>query len=157
MSFPELPDLAAYFTAQASLWAVFAASLLASTLFPIASEAVLLATVKARPELFWPALILATTANTAGGMITYWMGRGLHAKLNEEYEMETLEAKIIRYRPWLDRFGASTLLFAWAPLVGDMLCLVAGWLKLPTLACAAWMTLGRFARYAVVASLAGLM
>lgn len=36
-----------------------------------------------------------------------------------------------RAQGWLQRFGAPALLLSWLPLVGDLLCLLAGWLRLP--------------------------
>ena len=42
------------------------------------------------------------------------------------------------------------LLLSWVPLVGDPICAVAGWLRLPFLPCLAWMALGKFARYAIL-------
>jgi membrane protein YqaA with SNARE-associated domain len=49
------------------------------------------------------------------------------------------------------RFGPALLLLAWLPLIGDALCLVAGWLKLPWLACGLYMGIGKGLRYALVA------
>jgi membrane protein YqaA with SNARE-associated domain len=48
---------------------------------------------------------------------------------------------------WLHRLGPPALLLSWVPLVGDPLCAVAGWLKLPLKACAIYMAIGKFARY----------
>ena len=47
--------------------------------------------------------------------------------------------------------GAPALLLAWAPLIGDALCVAAGWLRLSWLPCAAFMAVGKFARYWLVA------
>ena len=59
-----------------------------------------------------------------------------------------------RHRPtelhalrWLERLGPKACLLAWLPVVGDPLCAVAGWLKLPLWPCAAYMAIGKFARY----------
>jgi membrane protein YqaA with SNARE-associated domain len=43
------------------------------------------------------------------------------------------------------------LAFSWVPLIGDALCVAAGWLRLGALQVTAWMALGKFARYAVIA------
>lgn len=48
---------------------------------------------------------------------------------------------------WLHRIGPPALLLSWVPVVGDPLCAVAGWLKLPLKACAIYMAIGKFARY----------
>jgi membrane protein YqaA with SNARE-associated domain len=48
---------------------------------------------------------------------------------------------------WLERFGAKACLLAWLPIVGDPLCAVAGWLKLPFWPCVMYMAIGKAARY----------
>jgi membrane protein YqaA with SNARE-associated domain len=55
---------------------------------------------------------------------------------------------------WLRRYGASATLLAWLPIVGDALCVAAGWLRIHWAAALGFMAAGRLARYIVVASLA---
>ena len=57
-----------------------ASAFLAATLLPGGSEAVFAALVALRPELTPAALLVATAANTAGGMSTYALGRLLPRK-----------------------------------------------------------------------------
>ena len=52
-----------------------------------------------------------------------------------------------RARAWVHRFGAPILLLSWLPVVGDPLCAMAGWLRLPWLPCLIFLMLGKFARY----------
>ncbi|MFA4914380.1 MAG: YqaA family protein [Burkholderiaceae bacterium] len=54
---------------------------------------------------------------------------------------------------WLTRLGPAALLFSWMPVVGDPLCAVAGYLRLPFWPCVAYMAVGKFARYALMTSL----
>jgi len=54
---------------------------------------------------------------------------------------------------WVQRFGAPILLLSWLPLIGDPLCAMAGWLRLPWRACLFFIVLGKFARYLVLAGL----
>ena len=49
------------------------------------------------------------------------------------------------------RYGAPSLVLAWAPLIGDALCLAAGWLRLRWWQAALFMAIGKFARYWVIA------
>ena len=60
---------------NASLLALFTSSFLAATLLPGGSEAVLAGVLVAYPDLFWPALNIATLGNTLGGMSSYVIGR----------------------------------------------------------------------------------
>jgi membrane protein YqaA with SNARE-associated domain len=133
------------FTAEAGLAGLFLASFLSATLLPGGSEVVLAGLLLAHPEQAPAALLLATVGNTAGGMVTYYMGRLLPQKIAPE------KAALVRRR------GAPILLLAWAPIVGDALCAAAGWLRLPALACTLWMALGKGARYLVVASGIGML
>jgi membrane protein YqaA with SNARE-associated domain len=122
----------------ASLLSLFLSSLLAATLLPGGSEAVLFAVIKAYPESLWSALIVATLGNTLGGMVTFGMGW----LLPQTQQLKHVE-KVRRY-------GTPALLLAWAPLIGDALCLAAGWLRLNWWQAALFMAIGKFARYWVV-------
>jgi membrane protein YqaA with SNARE-associated domain len=52
------------------------------------------------------------------------------------------------------RFGAPALLAAWVPVLGDPLCVAAGWLRLPWPAVTIFMALGKLGRYLVIAAMA---
>ena len=136
-----MPDfLHAFADPELGLAGLFLASFLAATLLPGGSEAVLFALLRFHPEQVYAALALATLGNTLGGMSTYAMGRWLPNRVAAE--------KLATVRRW----GSPSLLLAWAPLIGDALCAAAGWLRLPWPACAGWMAVGKFGRYALVAA-----
>jgi membrane protein YqaA with SNARE-associated domain len=124
---------------RVGLLSVFIISALSATLLPLGSEPAVFAVVKANPSLFWLALLVATAGNTLGGAIDYWMGLG--AKQVFARERQT------RWFGWLQRFGARTMLLAWVPGIGDPLCVLAGWLKLPFWPCVFYMAIGKFLRY----------
>lgn len=121
------------------LWGLFLSSLLGATLLPGGSELVLAGVLELHPELFWPALLVGTLGNTLGGMISFGMGW----LLPQTQQLKHVE----RVR----RYGAPALLLAWAPLLGDALCLAAGWLRLSWWQAALYMALGKFTRYGLVA------
>ncbi|NJA88311.1 DedA family protein [Rhodocyclus tenuis] len=132
-------------SADASLGGLFAASFLGATLLPGGSEAVLFAVLRHYPEQFWSALLLATLGNTLGGMTSWACGRWLP----KWQRLETLP-QLERLRRW----GSPVLLLAWAPLIGDALCVAAGWLRLEWRQCLLWIALGKALRYGVVAQAA---
>ena len=138
---PLLDTLQAFFTADASLWSLLAGSFLAATLIPVSSEVMLFAVIRLHPEQLWPAIAVATLGNTAGGMVSYAMGRWIPHR------------KAIRHETWLRGHGAPLLLLSWLPLAGDALCVAAGWLRLNWLSCMLFMAIGKGARYVVVALL----
>jgi membrane protein YqaA with SNARE-associated domain len=121
------------------LTSVFFISLLSATLLPLGSEPAVFAVIKSNNALFWPAIAAATAGNTIGGMIDYWMGYGAKRVFAKERES--------RWFGWLQRFGPKTMLLAWLPAVGDPLCTLAGWLRLPFWQCAFYMMIGKFLRY----------
>jgi membrane protein YqaA with SNARE-associated domain len=130
-----------HITAEQGLWGLFLASFLAATLLPGGSEALLYGFLQLHPQALWPALALATLGNTAGGMTSWWCGR----RLPRWQKIEKLPQ-----RERVARWGSPILLFAWLPLVGDALCVAAGWLRLHWLGCTLFMAIGKFARYALI-------
>ncbi len=129
-------------TAEQGLWGIFLSSFLSATVLPGGSELLLFGFLKLHPEQFWPALGLATLGNTLGGMSTYACGRFLP-------KWQRLEQ--LPHRDRLERRGPALLLLSWAPVLGDALCLCAGWLKLNWLSCLLYMAVGKALRYALVA------
>jgi membrane protein YqaA with SNARE-associated domain len=129
-------------TETVSLVSLFVSSFLAATLLPGGSEALLFGVLKAYPQIMWPALGVATLGNTLGGMVGFGMG------------WLVPQSKALKHVEQVRRFGAPVLLFAWAPLVGDALCLGAGWLRLNPWQAALYMAVGKFARYWVIAYVA---
>ncbi len=132
-------------TAEQGLAGLFLASFLSATVLPGGSEALLWAFLRLRPEQASLALLLATLGNTGGGMVTWWCGRFLP----KWQRLETLP-----HKERLERWGSPALLFSWLPLVGDALCLAAGWLRLNWLPCCMFIALGKLARYGLIVYLA---
>ena len=127
---------------ETSLWALFASSFLAATLLPGGSEAVLFGVLKIHPGQYWTALAVAGTGNTLGGMSSYLIGRLLP------------QGEPLKGLATARKYGSPALLLSWVPLIGDPLCVAAGWLRLDPWWSLAFMALGKFARYWVIAQLA---
>jgi len=152
---------------------IFIVTLLSATLLPIGSEAAVFGYVKMAPDMFWTAILVATAGNTAGGVITYYMGLGAHKaveKVRHSHEAHGASGEHAAKEPrvplqphhnphpehhrirramhdWLVRLGPKTLLLSWLPVVGDPLCAVAGWMRWPAARCALYMAIGKFLRY----------
>jgi membrane protein YqaA with SNARE-associated domain len=123
-----------------SLWALFASSFLAATLLPGGSEFVLAGVLQIHPQQYWPALAIATLGNTLGGMSSYLIGRIIPQRGG------------LRGAQWVRRYGGPVLLAAWVPIIGDPLCVAAGWLRINPWLAALYMACGKLSRYFVVAS-----
>lgn len=132
-----------WITEETGLAGLFAASFVAATIIPFPSEAVLFGFLKLHPQAVAVGIALACLGNTLGGMTTYLLGRIARAPQGLPH--------LNRIR----RYGAPLLAFAWLPIIGDGLCLAAGWLRLNWLAVAIFQGVGRLLRYIVIAWLAG--
>jgi membrane protein YqaA with SNARE-associated domain len=128
---------------QFGLSTVFVVAFISATLLPMGSEPAVFGLIKLNPELFWPAIAVATVGNTLGGMVSWAMGYGAHRAVDKVRGSSTH----LKALDWLERFGPKACLLSWLPGVGDPLCAVAGWLKFPPLPCMAYMAVGKFLRY----------
>ena len=129
-------------------WAVFISGLLSSTLLPGNSEAVFsIALLDDTPSLY--ALLAAVTiGNTLGGMISWGMGRAVAIR----YPADSLvRPSQLRALSIIQRWGSPALLLSWIPIIGDPLCVAAGWLKVSFLPSLIFVLAGKFSRYAVLA------
>ncbi len=138
---------------QYGLGTVFVVSFISATLLPLGSEAVVFGLVKLNPDLFWATVGVATVGNTLGGALSWAMGLASH-KVVDRYRHSSNH---LRALDWLQRIGPKACLLAWLPLVGDPLCAVAGWLKLPFWPCLFYMAIGKLLRYTLMtAALVGV-
>ena len=142
---PTLPEpIIDFFTysPEFGLWGLGLYSFLAATLLPGGSEIALLALLGFDPHLLWPALAVATLGNTAGGLTSWWCGRVMPVARRVESSAQG---------QWLIRWGSPLLPLSWLPIVGDLLCVAAGWLRLNWLSCGLFMAVGKALRYGLVA------
>ena len=134
---------------QYGLSTVFVVAFLSATLLPLGSEAAVYGQLVLNPQLFWPTMAVATIGNTLGGAFSWWMGLGAH-KAVEKVRKDKAESTALA---WLQRFGPRACFLSFLPAVGDPLCAVAGWLKMPFWPCVGWMAIGKFLRYVVLTAL----
>lgn len=135
-------------TPEAGLIGLFISAFISATVLPGGSEAVLFALVKLHPEQTWAAFTVASVGNILGAMTTYAMARGLPEKALHKLSPRSVE--------WLQRHGSPVLVLSWLPLIGDALCLAAGWLRVSVWSSLAWISAGKAARYGLVLAGVGL-
>ena len=131
---------------QFGLSTLFVAAFVSATLIPVGSEPALFGLLQLNPDLFWPAVLIATVGNTLGGAVDWWMGYEAH-HLVDKYRHSRTHIKAI---DWLERLGPKACLLAWLPLIGDPLCAVAGWLRFPFWPCLGYMLVGKLLRYVIM-------
>ena len=128
-----------------TLLGLLAASFAAATLIPLPSEAALFAYLRLHPDDAVLAVTVATLGNTAGGMTSYLVGRLIPERTQSRLDPRAVQS--------VRRYGAPVTMLAWLPIVGDALCVAAGWLRMNWLLILLFMAAGRLARYLVVAVL----
>lgn len=127
-----------------SLVSLFASSFLSATLLPGNSEVVLVGLLLAGAAHPWWLVLIATMGNSLGGVTNVILGRLFPLRDNSRWREKATG--------WLRRYGAATLLLSWMPVVGDLLCLLAGWMRLSWGPVLFFLCLGKALRYGIIAA-----
>lgn len=108
---------------------LFAVAFIAATILPAQSEvafAGMLVAGEYNPLLL---LLSATAGNTLGALTNWLLGRFIeHFRHRKWFPFS--EVAIERAKRWYARWGKWSLLLSWAPIIGDVLTLAAGILRL---------------------------
>ncbi|UJF21399.1 YqaA family protein [Shewanella sp. OMA3-2] len=129
------------------LWLMFSGAFLAATLLPGGSEILLIGLLQQNSQPWLALLIVASVGNTLGAVTSYYLGRaGRFAKSPTDFDNKYYQ----RALRWFERFGVWALLLSWLPLIGDFLCLIAGWSKLPVASSIVMILIGKTVRYSVI-------
>lgn len=123
---------------------MFGSSFLSATLLPGSSEALLIALLIAKKTSVYGLLLAASLGNTLGGLTNILIGRLLPLKRQERWHDTAMT--------WLHRLGPAALLFSWLPVIGDLLCVLAGWLRFAWLPAMLFLAVGKTLRYIVIAT-----
>ena len=126
-----------------SLASLFASSFLSSTLLPGNSEVVLVAMLLSSVSQPWLLVLIATMGNSLGGLTNVILGRFFPLREKSRWQEKAVG--------WLKRYGAATLLLSWMPVIGDLLCLLAGWMRISWGPVLFFLCLGKALRYVLVA------
>lgn len=129
--------------------ALFAISLLASSVIPLGSEWLLIALLVLNYNTIG-IVAVATIGNTLGAITTYAVGRYGGQAIAKRF-LTMKDNDLNRAQQLYQRFGIWTLLFSWLPVIGDPLCAVSGFLKTRLPLFSAIVLTGKLARYAAVA------
>lgn len=127
---------------------LFVAAFLAATILPLSSELVLTALLLG--GFSPPALIAVATAGNVSGSLTnyalgYWASLGTLQKW-----LRLSDAEFNQSKKRFERFGVWSLLFAWVPVIGDPLTVVAGILRVPLWLFVILVGAGKLIRYIAV-------
>lgn len=138
-----MTDLAAYV-------GLFLAALIAATILPMQSEAVLVGLLLADYSP-WLLIAVASVGNVLGSVVNWLIGRGLE-RFRARPWFPVNEAGLERAQRWYRRYGKWSLLLSRAPVVGDALTVVAGTLREPFRMFLLLVTIAKVGRYLVLAA-----
>ncbi|WP_039928959.1 YqaA family protein [Alishewanella jeotgali] len=129
-------------------FSLFLTGFIAATLFPASSELLLLALLAQGylPVWLW---LAATLGNTLGSCVNWYLGREL-LRFQHKSWFPISAAALTRATTQFQRYGRWSLLFAWLPVVGDPLTMVAGVLRVPFRLFLLLVALGKGLRYALL-------
>ena len=122
---------------------MFVSGFLSATLLPGNSEVLLVSLLLSGKASALGVTGIAALGNTLGGLTNVIIGRCLPLKQQGQWH-NTATA-------WLHRWGPAALLLSWLPVIGDLLCVLAGWLRFAWLPVALWLAVGKTLRYGVLA------
>ncbi|TFF27850.1 DedA family protein [Jiella endophytica] len=131
--------------------ALFWSAFLAATILPGASEVLLAVTLIERTADPWLLIGVATLGNTLGSLVNWMLGRFLIGFKDRRW-FPVPSDRIDRFSKTFNRYGSWSLLFAWAPIGGDALTVVAGIARVGVIPFLVLVGVGKLFRYLVVAA-----
>ena len=133
---------------QYGYWGMLVAAFLAGSFFPFSSEAVMLALLAAGLD---PAPLVAygTVGNVAGSLFNYGVGSLGREEWITRYTKVSPE-KLERGKRWVRRYGAWAGLLAWLPLLGSVITVAMGFLRVPLVYGMVLIGLGKYVRYWII-------
>lgn len=132
-----------------SLLGLFTGTMLASTLVPVSSEAMLAAALAGNVAPWGMLVAIATLGNSLGCLLNWLTGRFL-LRFQDRRWFPVSTKSLARATRWMGSWGYWSLLLSWLPVVGDALTLAAGVLRVPLVLFLPLTVIGRLGRYLVV-------
>lgn len=124
---------------------LFLVAFAAATILPLSSEALLIALAQ-QDYIIWLLVVIATAGNTLGSVVNWHLGKYL---LNFQHKkwFYFKQIQIEKAQQRFNRYGVYSLFFAWLPVIGDVLTLIAGVMKVKLRLFIPIVALGKALRY----------
>ena len=122
-------------------WLLFSSGFISATLFPGGSEVLYVYYLTQELSHKWAFFLAVTAGNSLGGIVTYLLGYYI------QYGQEKASLKHPKTFELCKKWGYLALIFSWLPIVGDVICLFAGWLRLPIARSFISIIIGKSCRY----------
>ena len=122
------------------LWTLSVSAFTSATVLPGTSDIALTALLLRNPNDWLSIFLVASVANSLGGIVSYGLGYWLPKRHRISDKAKRL----------FEKYGVWALLLSWMPVIGDLLPIGAGWLRLNVWLSAVMILLGKSIRYAVL-------
>ena len=122
------------------LWTLAVSAFTSATVLPGTSDIALTALLLRNPNDWLSIFLVASVANSLGGIVSYGLGYWLPKSHRISDKAKRL----------FEKYGVWALLLSWMPVIGDLLPIGAGWLRLNVWLSAVMILLGKSIRYAVL-------
>ncbi|WP_373726880.1 YqaA family protein [Bacteroides heparinolyticus] len=124
---------------------MFVSAFIAGSIFPLSSEAVLVALLAAGLQP-WPLLLVASTGNWAGSMLNYGIGRMGKIDWIEKY-LHVDKKSLGKARRFMGGHGAWMGFFSFLPFIGEAISVVLGLMRANILITCVSTAIGKALRY----------
>ena len=139
-------------TALLAYSGLFVSALLAATILPMQSEAVLSALLANGTYSTAALIAVASIGNVLGAVINWFLGRGIE-RFRDRAWFPVRPTALDRAATWYHLYGRWSLLASWLPIIGDPLTVIAGVLREPWWSFVILVSIGKIARYVMLAAL----
>ena len=130
---------------------LFFSALVAATILPMQSEAVLVGLLATTTYQASTLIIVATIGNVLGSVINWYLGRYL-LRYKRRRWFPSSNHQLERAQNWYKRYGRWSLLGSWLPVIGDPLTVVAGIMREPLIPFLLLVTIAKGTRYLLLAA-----
>ena len=128
---------------------MFISAFLAGSIFPLSSELVMLGLLAAGLDP-WQLVAYGTIGNTLGSMFNYWIGTLGRMDWIEKY-LHVKKKDLDRAQRFMAGRGALMGFFAFLPAIGEGITIVLGLMRANVALTVVSVTIGKLARYALLA------
>ncbi|OWV85046.1 hypothetical protein ATY81_11320 [Rhizobium sp. R72] len=130
---------------------LFLVAFAAATIFPMQSEAGLVALIVTKQYPVLALVAVATTGNVLGSTVNWLLGVGIE-RFRDKRWFPVSQPSLDKAQRWYRRYGKWSLLLSWMPVIGDPITIVAGVLREPFPMFLLLVTIAKTTRYAVLAA-----
>lgn len=129
---------------------MFIAGFLSGSILPFSSEVVLVGLLAGGANV-WGLVIWGTIGNSLGSYVNYLIGTLGKEEWITKYTGVSPD-KLQRGMKYVHKYGAWAGLFSWVPVIGELITVAMGYLRINQLASVATIVIGKFLRYIALAA-----